>query len=509
MPKSFETITGVQSSARFLEPIPSDSFIRHKLLKLFVTNGLTDFQSQILPSIILYGGQIKPKTLAKDIDCKPSRLELPDGFPSLLDLELITMSHTRPKTAILALGIDELLDRLITRTLVSKSLMKTKDANDILLKLDEYSFNDVSKLSDNLDDFSFSLDYFNHLQRLSENHPSLLSFLYYIFSSLWMNSSEAIVLAKLIVVGGKISKKEFFESHIKNISLEDLQANSIQMKKTIEILGLKTSQMDDLLSNVSAFYSNNKASFKFSSEQHLNVILNILQEFCQSTSMGEKAGRRKFRNLALIKSISQIANSLSLSVSNFEKESEVEIQILKLAYSNVKLVDEDIFLSTISDPSSTRKRIETDINYVTNINLVILHPYFVEDLFLKMFDSDNTDFGLSIIASLEAKELYTNMLSKHELAIKDKRGILEGDTITFVPSDEIPQDILIGNTVILLYKNSSSMIIIHEEITKKNPTEINTISYDVQLAYKSFNEIVEKYKKDTEFIKILVDKVGN
>ena len=238
------------------------------------------------------------------------------------------------------------------------------------------------------------------------------------------------------------------------------------------------------------------------------MTLNNLQEFCQSTSMGEKAGKRKFRNLTLIRSISQIADSLNLSDINFQKQFQLDMQILRLAYSNVKLIDGDIYLSTISDPSSTRKRIETDIKYVTTINLSILHTYFVEDLFLKIFDSDNTSFKLNIIASLEVKELFINMLKKHELGIQNKRGILESDTITFVPPDEIPQDVLIGNTIILLYKNNSSMIIIHEEITKENPTEINTISNDVQFAQKSFNKIMKKYVKETESIKDLINEGG-
>ncbi len=508
MPKSHERIISVQPSAKFLEPIPIDSFIRHKLLRLFIKSGMDDFQSQILLSIVLHGGQIKPKTLAKDIDCNPSRLELPDGFPSLLNLELITMSHTRPKTAILAIGIDELLERLVTKTLISNNFIKPKDAIDILLKLDKYEVIGESNSSDKFDDFSYVLNYFNQIQRLSTKLPSLLSLLFFTLSSLWMNSSEAIVLAKLITLGGKISKKEFFETHMQNITLENLQENSRQIKETLEVLGYPIDQMEDLILKFNNFYSNNVITFKFSSEQQLNMILNYLQEFCQSTSMGEKAGKRKFRNLTLIRSISQIADSLNQSIINFQMESKLEIQILKLAYSNVKLIDGDIFLSTISDPSSTRKRIETDIKYVTTINLLILHTYFVEDLFLKIFDSDNINFKLNIIASLEEKESFINLLQKHELGIQNKRGILEGDTITFVPSDEIPQDVLIGNTVILLYKISSSIIIIHEEITKENPTEINTISDDVQLAYKSFNKIMKKNVKETEFIRILVNEGG-
>jgi hypothetical protein len=509
LPNPTDRIINVQSSILFLEPIPIGSFVRHKLLRLFIKSGMDDFQSQILLSIILHGGQIKPKTLAKDIDCNPSRLELPDGFPSLVNLDLIITSHTRPKTAILAIAIDELLERLATRTLIPNNYIKTKDAIDILLKLDKYEFIDESSSSGKFDDFLYILNYFNHLKKLSTKLPALLSLLFFILSSLWMNPSEAIVLTKLIIMGGKMSKKEFFETHMQNISLENLQENSRQIKETLEILGYPLGQVEDLILKINAFYSNNITAFKFSSEQQLNMTLNNLQEFCQSTSMGEKAGKRKFRNLTLIKSISQIADSLNLSNINFQKQIRLDLQILKLAYSNVRLVDGDIYLSTISDPSSTRKRIETDVKYVTTINLSILHTYFVEDLFLKIFDSDNINFKLNIIASLEAKELFINMLLKHKLGIQNKRGILEGDTITFVPPDEIPQDVLIGNTIILLYKNNSSMIIIHEEITKENPTEINAISGDVQFAYKSFNEIMKKYIKDTESIKHLVSEGGN
>jgi hypothetical protein len=493
LPKPQERIVNVQPSVIFLEPIHIDSFVRHKLLRLFIKSGMDDFQSQILLSIILHGGQIKPKTLAKDIDCNPSRLELPDGFPSLLKMDLITMSHTRPKTAILAIGIDELLDRLATRTLVSDNLLKTKDAIDILFKLDEYDFKDESNSSGEFDEFLYVLNYYNHLERLSTKLPSLLSLLFFVLSSLWMNPSEAIVLTKLITSGGKISKKEFFETHIQNISLENLQENSRHIKETLDVLGYNIGQVEDLNLKFVAFYSNNNKPFKFSGEQQLNMTLNNLQEFCQSTSMGEKAGKRKFRNLTLNKSISQIADSLNRSFTNFQKQIKLDLQILKLAYSNVKLIDRDIYLSTISDPSSTRKRIETDIKYVTIISLSILHTYLVEDLFLKIFDSDNINFKLNIIASLEEKEVFINLLQKHKLGIQGKRGILESDTITFVPPDEIPQDVLIGNTIILLYKNNSSMIIIHEEITKENPTEINTISNDVKFAYKSFNKIIRQY----------------
>ena len=116
------------NQVRFLEPIPLNSFIRHKILKMFIDIGLEDFPSQILISIILHGGQIKPTTLAADLDCKPSRLELPDGFPRLIDLNLIAKSHNRPKTVILTLKIEDLLNRLETRTLIPKACLSPEVA---------------------------------------------------------------------------------------------------------------------------------------------------------------------------------------------------------------------------------------------------------------------------------------------------------------------------------------------------------------------------------------------
>ena len=508
LPKSSEKIKKIKSSVKFLEPLPIDSFIRHKLLNLFIKNGMDDFQSQILLSIVIHGGQIKPKTLAEDLDCNPARLELPDGFPGLIHLNLITMSHTRPKTAILAIGIDELLTRLANRSLLSNKLLQPKDALDILLKLDKYDFTNSSTNSIESDDFAYVLNYYNKLQKLSKRLPSLLSLLFFILSSLWMNSSEAIVLTKLITSGGKISKKDFFDNHLRDLTTDILYDNSKLIKDDLKTLKYSNNQIQDLIRISDAFYTQNLNNFKFSSEQQLNQTLHCLQEYCQSTSMGEKAGKRKFRNLTLIKSISQIVESLNRSLKDYQMKNEFETQILKLAYSNVKLIDGDIFLSTIADPSSTRKRIDTDIKYVTTVNLVLLHPYFVEDLFLKIFDSDNYNFDLNIIASLEAKELFIDMLKKHKLGIQGKRGILKDDTITFVRSDEIPQDILIGNTVILLYEIGSSLIIIHEEITKENPTEINTISNDVELVYKSFNEIKNSNKRETKSIITLVTEGG-
>ena len=98
-----------------------------------------------------------------------------------------------------------------------------------------------------------------------------------------------------------------------------------------------------------------------SSEQQFNSSLSYLDKMINITSMGEKKGKRKYRQLTLVKRVSQISESYLSKMKIEHKEYDEELKILKLAYSNVRLVDGDIFLSTIADPSSTRKRIETDV----------------------------------------------------------------------------------------------------------------------------------------------------
>ena len=174
-----------QNQVGFLEPIPVDSFIRHQILKMFIDVGLEDFPAQILISIILHGGQIKPATLAKDLHCNPSRLELPDGFPRLIDLNLIAMSHNRPKTVILAIGIEELLEQLSNRDLVPNYFLNPKEAHTLLHRLDKYhrKINENSVKSnrtneDRADNYATLLHYFTNLQGLIKSLPSLKSLLF-------------------------------------------------------------------------------------------------------------------------------------------------------------------------------------------------------------------------------------------------------------------------------------------------------------------------------------------
>jgi hypothetical protein len=493
--------------SKFLEPLPVDSFIRHQILKLFINAGLDDFQSQILLSIVLHGGQIKPITLAKDIHCNPARLELPDGFPSLLGLNLIVMSHTRPKTVILAIGIDELIERLSTRTLVTNNHLSPKEARELIFKLDQFRLS-LSKSSDKPDDFTNSLDYFTKLQELAGKIPSLHSLLNFSLLSLWMPQTDTFVLTKLIGCGGIISKRQFFLDQIKNNDLNSLTNSTSVLESDLRKIGYNDKQAQRIANRIDSYLKQAEVHFKISNEQQFNITLNALQNYCQSTSMGKKEGTRKFKNLTLIKTLSQVAEIRYQTIVDFKKAMELELQTLKLAYSNVKLINGDIFLSSIADPSSTRKRLETDLKYAKDIYLVLNHSFFIEDLFLKIFGSENLNSKLNLIIAEEQKELVLGMLSSYKSGLEGKRGILVDDTITFTPSDNIPQDVLIGNILILFYQAGSSMIIIHEEITKRNPTEINTIPHDVDLAFNSFNNLKKDNPENTKSIISFINKGG-
>ena len=500
-----------RNKARFLEPIPVDSFIRHKLLKLFIDCGLGDFSAQILLSIILHGGQIKPATLAKDIYCNPSRLELPDGFPNLINLNLIAMSHNRPKTVLLAQKIDDLIERISKRTLVPNNLLRVEDATKLLHRLENYSHMNHRKsrvLIPPNEEYIDLLNYFTHLAQMRKKFPSLFSFLNISFSSLWMNELEALILAQLISNGGQISKRDFYLKEIKNFDPDELYVETDIIKKDLTELGYIPDEVELLSNSINTFHRKKYLNFKPPSEHQFNLTLNNLHTYCQSSSMGKKGEKRKSLNLTLIRKLSQIADALIKTIVDFNDQHESEIHILQMAYSNVKLVDSEIFVSSIADPSSTRKRLETDLRYATQISMVLIHSFFLEDLFLKIFDSENHEVGLDLLVAEELKEVFLEKMKVHKTAIEGKRGMITTDMVTFSPADEIPQDILIGNTLILFYDVGSSMVSIHEEITKKNPTEINTIPFDVNFAFKRFTEIKTENSSTTKTIASLISEKG-
>ncbi len=504
------------NQVQFLEPIPVSSFIRHRILKMFIDVGLEDFPSQILISMILHGGQIKPTTLAKDLDCKPSRLELPDGFPRLINLNLIAMSHNRPKTALLVLEIDELLDRIVNRKLVPKFSLTPNEAHSLLNRIDQLgsTTTDVSDEESGsvekvgVDTFSHLFNYYENLTKINESITSLLPILYQSFTSLWMDEKQAIILAKLICNKGHVPKREFYLDQIKVFDFDELKVDKHLIKDDLKRLGYSSKDIDSLHKSLGEIINQRTIQPRFSSEQVFNQALTSLENYCQSTSMGEKGGKRKFVNLTLIKTLSQLADNQFQAISDFTKDHESEIYALRKAYSNVRLIDAEIFLSSIADSSSTRRRLEADLAHANQIYLVLNHSFFIKDLFQKIFDSENLNSKLDLLVAKELKEEVISSINVYKSPLQGKRGITSKDTVTFTPSYEIPQDILIGNTLILFYEAGSSMISIHEEITRKNPTEINTIPHDVNLAFEHFNEIKSENSEKTMPIISIIDKGG-
>ena len=90
----------------YLEPIPANSFLRIRLLRLFIQAGLPDLEAQILLSIILHGGKMKTTSLARDLDITIHRLL--SGLPTLEALGLTLISHHRPKTIMLTIPLSEI-----------------------------------------------------------------------------------------------------------------------------------------------------------------------------------------------------------------------------------------------------------------------------------------------------------------------------------------------------------------------------------------------------------------
>jgi hypothetical protein len=75
-----------------------------------------------------------------------------------------------------------------------------------------------------------------------------------------------------------------------------------------------------------------------------------------------------------------------------------------MAYSNVKLIDREIFLSSIADPSSTKKRLRKDLEYAKKVNISLLHDFFISELFYEISDSNNLDFELQLIIAEKNKK---------------------------------------------------------------------------------------------------------
>ncbi|MFW9903197.1 MAG: hypothetical protein ACFFFH_02610 [Candidatus Thorarchaeota archaeon] len=487
--------------ADYIELIEPDSLLRYQMHKLFIDSGLEDFEAQILLSMVLHGGQMKSSTLADDISCNITRLELPDGLPSLTKSDLIVTSHHRPKTLILAMGIDDLLERLLSRSLKPNGLLTPEKALELLQRIEKFSLRvtgkDNSMIGYIKDNPLLLKDYYDDLALTINKLPSLFFFLDIAFFSLKLERNKCIILSQLIGSGGKIDKREFYKHKIKDFDLELLILDKKRISDDLKRLDYQDSQVNDILKKIDWFYSQKVSKLQFSTEHYFNLILSSLSDFCHLTSMGKKRKKQKEIKLALIHSISQIAENLYQDLKNYPIVHEEILFNLKMAYNNVKLIDTEIFLSSIADISSTKRRLNKDIQYAVKVLISCSHTYFLDDLFQGIFDSRNKEFSLHVLVSKDQKDFFYDSINRFSTRVHNRRGILPRDMVTFIPFEEIPQDVLIDNTILLFYKVGASKIIIHEEITKENPVEINTIADVVLHAFETFIAITEKYSDST------------
>ena len=458
------------SAAHYLEPLRANLLIRHQLLKLFTDAGLEDFQAQILLAIALHGGQIKPQTLANDLGCSPPRLKLPDALPSLVQLNLIATSHNKPQTVILSLKIDDLINRLAMRSLNQRYLLQPTRAIELLKKLDNLAIESKKIAQKNEIDLpNFLFDYFGSISLLIKKIPSLFFFIDIALSSLRLERNQSVILALLYKYCGKTVKRDFYLNIVKKIDLDILKPDIEQIKIDLRTLYYNKNEVDQIGDIIYNFYQQIGVKLQYSTEQYFNLILENMKQFCHSTSMETHGKKGKTVNLVITRRLSEIAEMLNQPYNVFQEKYKNEITHLKMAYSNVKLIDRDIFLSSIADPSSTKKRLRKDLEYAKKVNVSLLHDFFVPDIFYEIFDSNNSDFELQIIVAEEQKEKIIEFLKKHQQKVPDKRGLLPDDSLTLVPSIDIPQDILDDNTIILYYKIGSSLITIHREISKRYP----------------------------------------
>ncbi|MHA2296788.1 MAG: hypothetical protein ACXAEU_13010 [Candidatus Hodarchaeales archaeon] len=485
----------------YIELIEADSLLRYQMHKLFIDSGLDDFEAQILLSIVLHGGQMKSSTLADDLGCNSSRLELPDGLPSLIQSDLIVTSHHRPKTLILAMEIEDLLERLSIRSLRPNRLLTPEEARELLQLIDKFHLRvngkDNATMEDMKDNPLLLKDYYDELALTIQKLPSLFFLLDVAFFSLKLERNKSIILSQLVVSGGKTDKRAFYRDKIKNFDLESLYLDKKRINDDLRRLGYQDDQANNMQEKLAWFYRQKVSKLQLSTEHYFNLILSSLSYFCHFTSMGKKSKKQKEVKLALIHSITQIAEKLYQEVENYPIKQGETLFNLKMAYSNVKLIDTEIFLSTIADPSSTKRRINKDIQHAVKVLISCSHTHFIDDIYQGVFDSDNKQFSLHILAPEEQKDFFYDSISRFSTRVQNRRGILPRDMVTFIPSKRIPQDVLIDNTILLFYKVGASMIVIHEEITKENPVEINTIADDVSHASETFNAIIEKYSDCT------------
>jgi hypothetical protein len=481
---------GIPANA-YLEPIPTNSFLRIRLLRLFTQAGLPDLEAQILLSIILHGGKMKTTSLARDLNITIHRLL--SGLPTLETLGLTLISHHRPKTIMLTIPLSDIIQKLAHQKLGFHIRGTPQDAYEILNRIHKKC---VIILKEN-DDFNTLINYFQNLSALRNHMNSLFQLTDFAFSSLFLQSNESFILASLINEGGYVAKRQFFKEKIKPFKIEDIKINPSMIKKDLNYLGYSNVEQTKIVSQVKLFFEEGRGRTSISGEKDFNMILNGLSQFCQTIFSGStrehesgEEGRPKATvSLALVKSLDEIADSLYNPVNEFYSIHKEDIQHLEYAMKYVKFIDPEIFQSTLNSYDSFIKRLDRELKYVKHVRINMFHDKYLELILSRFVDSENKRFSLEFIVNEELKDKFINLIEKELQSEFTARGILPDDSVVFLPVFEI----LDGNVIIMTYDAENSSITYFEEISKNRPATFTTLTDDVESDLTQFQEIFQKH----------------
>ncbi|MHA2247038.1 MAG: hypothetical protein ACXADY_18990 [Candidatus Hodarchaeales archaeon] len=477
----------------YLEPIPANSFLRIRLLRLFTQAGLPDLEAQILLSIILHGGKMKTTALARDLDITIHRLL--SGLPTLEALGLTLISHHRPKTIMLTIPLSDIIQRLALQNIGSQIRGTPQDAHDLLNRIHKKC---VINLEEN-NRLNTLINYFQNLMILKKRIKSLFHLTDFAFSSLFLHSNESFILASLIKEGGYVAKRNFFKEKIKPFKREEIQTDLSVMKKDLNYLGYSDVEQTKIASQIKLFYEEGRDRIAISGEKDFNIILNGLSPFCQtifsgSTKEHESGNERHPKAtvaLVLVTSLDEIANSLHKPVKEFYSVHKEDIQHLEYAMKYVKFIDPEIFQSTLNSYDSFIKRLDRELNYVKYVRINIFHERYLEFILSRIIDSENKKFRLEFIVNEELKDKFINLINKELQTEYMTRGILPDDSVVFLPVFNI----LDGNIIIMTYKVENSSLTYFEEISRNRPATFTTLNSDVENDLIQFQVIFQKHQK--------------
>ncbi|MFX0085516.1 MAG: hypothetical protein ACFFAU_07570 [Candidatus Hodarchaeota archaeon] len=484
-------IDKISPAKAYLEPIPANSFLWVRLLRLFTQAGLPDLEAQILLSIILHGGKMKTTSLARDLNITIPRLL--SGLPTLESLGLTLISHHRPKTIILTIPLSDIIKRLAHQKLGFQIRGSPQDAYDLLNRIHKKCVNEL----EGSNHFEALINYFQNLKSLKNSIKSLFHLTDFAFTSLFLQSNESFILASLINEGGYVAKRNFFKEKIKPIKAEEIQIDPSIIKGDLTYLGYSDIEQTKITSQIKLLFEQGRDRITISGEKDFNIILNGLSSFCNTIFSGStkehESGKERHSkatvSLVLIKSLDEIANSLYNPVNNFYSVHKEDIQHLENAMKYVKFIDPEIFQSTLNSYDSFIKRLDRELDYVKYVRINLIDDRYLEFILSRIFDSENKRFRLEFIVNEELKDKFINLINKELQSKFMTRGILPDDSVVFLPVFEI----LDGNIIIMTYKVENSSITFFDEISKNRPATFTTLTSDVESDLSQFQEIFQKH----------------